>query len=95
MKNFKQLEKNEEIKKLEGRSDSFMNRLRVYFKNGLQLSVIKGDTSYGGNQDLFEIAPFNLEGNLDGSILNIENDDVEGFLTEEDVIDRINKMAQL
>lgn len=37
-------------------SDRFMSRILVKFVNGYQLSIIRGDFSYGGASGLFEIA---------------------------------------
>ncbi|MDD1626887.1 MAG: hypothetical protein LUQ26_05340 [Methylococcaceae bacterium] len=37
-------------------SDDSYKRIRIHFKNGMQLSVVRGPYSYGGEQGLFEIA---------------------------------------
>lgn len=74
-------------------SDSLTRRLRLIFKNGFGISIIRGEYSYGGNQGLYEIAPLDREGNLDGTILDIEGDDVEGHLSEAEVIEKIKIIA--
>lgn len=81
------------INKIEDLSDSLTKRIRIYFNNGLQLSIIQGETTYGGKFGLFEIAPFDKNGDMNGKILNFEYDDVEGFLTKEDVFKRIIQIA--
>ena len=60
-------------------------RLRLTFPNGYGISIVQGEESYGGAEGLFEIAPINQEGDLDGSVLG-EEDDVLGYLTKENVI---------
>lgn len=77
------------------RSDDIAMRLRIYFINGYGISIIRGKYTYGGLDGLFEIAPLNKDDNLDGSIIGIESDDVEGYLTEKEVFDRILKIALL
>jgi len=59
------------------------------------LSIIRGEYSYGGSSGLFEIAPINKDGELDGKVLGIVDNDVEGWLTKEYVIERIKKIANL
>lgn len=50
--------------------------IRVYF-NGEEISIISHKYSYGGKQGLFEILPY-------------DSDDVEGFLSEEDVLTKLD-----
>lgn len=59
-------EVNEIMKKVGLNYDLSMSRMRIYFKNGRQLSIIKGEASYGGPQGLYEIMIDGLEtdGNL-------------------------------
>ena len=73
----------------------FIYRVRIHFKNKTQLSIIRGEFTYGGDQGLFEIAPYNKEGKMDGSLLNIQGDDVIGYLSVEEVNKYIEKMANL
>lgn len=76
-------------------SNAMLKRAYITFKNGYRLSVIRGRNSYGGDQGLFEIAPFDKNGNMDGGILGIIGDDVEGYLSASAVIDRIKAIAAL
>jgi hypothetical protein len=79
----------EEFKKME------MKRARVHFKNGLALSVIIGESSYGGKRGLFEIMLF------DEAKLNLPEwaneltENPDGFLSESKVIDYIEKIGAL
>ena len=84
------------IERIEDMSDEMMARMRIHFKNGYQLSVIKGEFSYGGPEGLYEIAPFG-KGNtgMDGSILGIDGDDVRGRLSVEEVRGYILEMSEL
>ena len=68
--------------------DSYMDRLRVYFYNGHELSIIKGSYSYGGKQGLFEIMST-------GEVLDTDSDGIEGYLTQEEVQRYIDAVAQL
>jgi len=74
--------------------ETFNNQIKMIFDNGLILSIVSGEYSYGGKEGLFEIAPINLEGELDGSLLDISGDDVEGWLTEEVVMKRVRIMEE-
>ena len=58
----------------------------VEFPNGWGASIIKSDTSYGGNNDLFEIAVLDKDGKL--SCKTDISDDVIGWQDEND-IDRV------
>ena len=82
------------IKNMIDNSDNNVARLRVYFKNGYGISIIRGLGSYGNEKDLFEIAPLNKDDCLDGSLLKLD-DDVEGWLTEEDVLERCEIISNL
>lgn len=68
-----------------------MQRLKVYFKNGHNLSIIRGPYSHGGPQGLFEIMP------SDPSFLDEEDsgDTVCGHLTHERVSYYIEKIGSL
>ena len=90
------------IERIENRSDPpmlfgsrkyFTDRARICFKNGYQLSIVRGSFTYGYEDGLFEIAPIDKDGYMDGGLLNIDGDDVEGWLTKEDVISKIIEMA--
>lgn len=66
------------------------------FKNGYGASVVKGEGSYGGEQDLWELAVLKFDGDeydldYDTEITN----DVEGYLTDEDVGDLLRRIKAL
>lgn len=71
-----------------------MDRIRITFKNGYSLSVIRGDFSYGGQRGLFEVAPFTKKGEMSGSLLNFKGDDVKGYLSIEEVNSYIQQMEE-
>lgn len=83
-----------EVKNL---SDDRVSRLRLVFKNGYQLSIIRGEFSYGGDQGLFEISPFDLEGCMNGGLFDEEDqgDDVLGYCNLEKVKYYVNKIGTL
>lgn len=79
------------IDRVEDKSTVGMQRARVYFKNGHELSVIRGFGSHGGDDDLFEIMP------SDDSFFDEEDegDTVLGYLTPDRVNYYINKIANI
>ena len=67
----------------------------VKFGPHYELSIIKSDFSYGGSQGLYEIAVF-----LDKEMIELPGvtqpgDTVKGYLSEDNVNDIIESMAQL
>jgi hypothetical protein len=58
------------IERVEDKSCSYMKRARVYFKNGRSLSVIQYKDSYDGDAGLFEIAPYSVDGEIDGDLFD-------------------------
>jgi len=84
-----------EIITVEDTSDARTDRTYIKFANGLSLSVINGRGSYGGSQGLFEIAPFDKEYLMDGSLLGFVGDDVLGHLTGEAVEGYITRLKSL
>lgn len=92
---FEQTELSQYILKINNTSDAFMTRLLITFKNGYKLSVIRGEYSYGGEDGLFEIAPKHPDGKMDGSLLGIESDDVQGYLTKNEVMEKALILAKL
>lgn len=88
---------NDFVKNVEDNSDERMKRLRLTFTNDYGISIIQGSTSYGGEEGLYEIAPLNKNGSLDGSYLDEDDqgDDVLGHLDEKQVEYYIRKMANL
>jgi len=79
------------ISHIDDKSSGMMSRARVYFKNGHELSVIRGQYSYGGDEGLFEITL------SDPNVLDKEDscDDVLGYLTIERVNYYIEKIGGL
>lgn len=78
------------ITRVENMSDFMANRMRIHFKNGYQLSVIRGYGTYGSRADLFEIAVIDAH---DAWVPFEDGDTVMGWQTREDVISWINKVA--
>jgi len=77
-------------------SDDLSKRLRIIFKNGYGISVIKGYGSYGFERGLYEVAPLNKDGGLCGALLWGDGcDDVEGYLSVEDVANYALKIAEI
>lgn len=74
-----------------------MTRAAITFRNGLGLSVIRSEYSYGGKNGLYEIAPRNLTGGLDGAFFDEgdQGDDVLGHCSAEEVRRYINKIGIL
>ena len=78
------------IDRVENNSSGQNRRARIYFKNGHELSVISGLTSFGGDEGLFEIMPSDESFFDEG-----EGDYVLGYLTAERVEYYINKIGRL
>ena len=85
------------IKSITDKSDELTDRMRIEFKNGYQLSIIRGYVSYGYKSGLFEIAPFNKNGDMDGNLFddNDKGDDVLGYCNKEKVEYYVNKIGNL
>jgi hypothetical protein len=85
------------IEDVEDRSDELMSRLWVIFTNGYGLSIIRGEYSYGYEQGLFEIAPINKHGELDGDLFDEDDqgDDVLGHADPEKINYYMRKLALL
>ena len=65
---------------------------RIFFDNGYGASVIKSPYSYGGNQDLYELAVIKDNAiRYDTPI----TDDVIGYLTEDDVTKYLGQIQEL
>jgi len=81
---------------IEGLPDYLKNiltkRARVFFKNGLQLSIITGGCSFGGEQGLFEIAVLDETGLVENVLPEGE---VAGYLTANEVNCYIEKIGNL
>ena len=91
------LEYNYLIEKIVDMSDPIMHRARVKLKNGYELSIIFGAYSYGVDQGLYEIAPFNKMGEMDGSLFDTEDqgDNVRGYCNVEKVKYYLKKIGSL
>lgn len=67
-------------------SDPHTARLRVEFPNGFELSVIRGEYSYGGDAGLFEVAVIDPAGSFTRAAFTEDpGDDVLGWQTPADV----------
>ncbi len=87
---------NSDIDSIQDFSDETFNRARVFFKNGLLLSVVFGQYSFGGNEGLFEIAVLDKNGNFKPEYFDGEDqgDQVLGYCDVKKVqyyIDKIGK----
>lgn len=85
------------IESVEDKSSDGFTRARVIFKNGYQLSIIRGEYSYGGREGLFEIAPYTKQGDMDGDLFDEKDqgDDVLGFLDADEVNYYIKKIGEM
>lgn len=83
------------IKNVEDLSDGYTQKVRVYFENGLSLSVIRGKYTYGGSKGLFEIAILDSDGSFRRDMLEPEDqvDDVLGWCSVEKVRLYIRKVG--
>ena len=66
------------------------------FPNNYGASVIKGPGSYGSTQGLWEMALifFDEDGNWDLTYERDFDDDVKGYLTDDNVIELLEKIKQ-
>ena len=65
---------------------------RINFDNGYGASVVKSVYSYGGNQDLYELAVIKDDAICYDTPIT---DDVLGYLTEDDVTKYLNQIQNL
>lgn len=65
---------------------------RIYtFASGIKLSAVKTDFSYGGKDNLWEIAVFDADRNfMTQEIWTDLDDDVIGYVTDEQLRDYLN-----
>lgn len=77
----------------EGTNSSLGVHLILGFPNGYGASVVRNPYSYGGLDGLFELAVLDRNGHItyDTEI----TDDVEGYLSEEEVTELLNKVSNL
>ena len=84
MEIFESLEENsinKLIRELEDCSLPFMKRLRVHFRNGRSLSIVRGFGTYGSEEGLFEIME------------PLINDEPIGYLSQSEVIKHIIRIG--
>jgi hypothetical protein len=86
MKTFNDLEFKQDIQR-------GLNTARVMFDNGYGASVVVGPYTYGGEDGLYELAVLDSNGKLtyETPITN----DVEGYLTEDDVTKLLEQIQSL
>jgi len=89
----------DKIYKIENNSDPFMDRIRVFFKNGYKLSIIWGECAYC-DQGSFEIAILNIDGGFCPHLFEEEDqgDDILGncsFYKVNSYIENIGNLAHL
>lgn len=87
----------DQIERVEDCSDSYCARARVVFKNGYQLSIIRGPFTYGAELGLFEIAIMNSQDQMLAHLWDEEDGEatVCGFCSVEKVHHYIRKISQL
>ena len=62
------------------------------FGGDYELSIVKNESSYGNAKDLYEIAVFKDNDQVELPGITREGDTVKGFLTENEVVSIIKKM---
>jgi hypothetical protein len=66
---------------------------RAMFNNGYGASIVKGEHTYGGRDGLYELAVLDSDGKLCYS--TPITDDVEGYLSEDDVTKLLEQIQNL
>ena len=66
---------------------------RIMFENGYGASIVKGPHTYGGDEGLYELAVLDSEGKL--TYETPITDDVEGYLTEDEVTKLMEQIQNL
>ena len=86
MKTFKDLHfKDHELKGYIARySKGICKQARLQFENGYSVSVLIGDLFYSNGLDTYELAVLDYKGDIYYG-LNLKNDDVFGYITEDEV----------
>jgi hypothetical protein len=70
-----------------------LNAARVMFDNGYGVSVIIGPHTYGGEDGLYELGVLGKDGKL--TYDTPVTDDVEGYLSEDDVTKLLEQIQKL
>jgi hypothetical protein len=70
-----------------------LNAARIMFDNGYGASVIIGPYTYGGEDGLYELAVLGSDGKL--TYDTPVTDDVEGYLSENDVTKLLEQIQKL
>jgi hypothetical protein len=66
---------------------------RISFDNGYGASIVKNEYSYGGREGLYELAVLDSDGKL--TYETPVTDDVEGYLSEDDVTRLMEQIQNL
>jgi hypothetical protein len=86
MKTFKDLEFKQDIQR-------GLNAARIKFDNGYGASVVIGPHTYGGEDGLYELGVLGKDGKL--TYDTPVTDDVEGYLSEDDVTKLLEQIQKL
>ena len=70
-----------------------LSAARIIFDNGYGASVVKGEHTYGGRDGLYELAVLGKDGRL--TYETPVTDDVEGYLSEDDVTKLMEQIQKL
>jgi hypothetical protein len=62
------------------------------FGGDYELSIVKNESSYGNAKDLYEIAVFKDNDQVELPGITEDNDTVKGFLSEDEVVSIVKKM---
>jgi len=66
---------------------------RITFENGYGASIVKGPHTYGGRDGLYELAVLDEAGKM--TYETSVTDDVEGYLTQQEVTDLMEQIQKL
>jgi hypothetical protein len=70
-----------------------LNAARIMFDNGYGASIVTGPYTYGGEDGLYELAVLDSNGKL--TYETPVTDDVEGYLTPDDVTKLLEQIQKL
>lgn len=78
------------------RADFIKQQIVFKFDNGYGASVVRGPYTYGGDEGLFELGVLKFDGNRSGLVYDTPiTNDVLGWLTGDQVLDRLNQIKAL